>query len=202
MADIFGDIAEFWGFTRTQGRIFGFIFMCSEPVDQGTVRRSLKISAGSASMTLHSLVEWGVLHREDRLYVAETNFFALITNVMKHRERERVEAAITAVREVGRVLLALPSDDPNVAFARGRVQHLLSFCEAGLDFLDAFVDRSPVRALLNGLARKASRLRPANFTHRVSPTEADRENDAIPQNRRQAASNLPSAIPRDLRSDS
>ena len=38
---------------------------------------------------------------------------------------------------------------------------MLGFFEMGRSFLEAFVERSPIRAILNGLARTASRLRPA-----------------------------------------
>jgi DNA-binding transcriptional regulator GbsR (MarR family) len=160
VAEIMGDIAEFWGFTRTMGRIFGFVYMSPEAVDQATVRTRLEISVGSASTTMAALLEWGVLHREGRLYVAETNFFKLITAVLRQREAARVDAGIDRGRRVVELLQAAPSDDPRVAFARARAEHMLGFFEMGRAFLEAFVERSPIRAILNGLARSASRLRP------------------------------------------
>lgn len=168
VAEVFGDIAEFWGFTRTQGRIFGLTFMSPEPLGQSTIRARLKISAGGASQTLASLVEWGVLHREGRAYVAETNFFALITRVLRTREKGQVEhaivrvkTAIDALRQTNASLSDRESDIARqVAFAIERGDHLLGFFELGRDFLLALVERNPVRALLNGLARRAQRLRP------------------------------------------
>lgn len=160
VAEIMGDIAEFWGFTRTMGRIFGFVYMSPEAVDQATVRTRLEISVGSASTTMAALLEWGVLHREGRLYVAETNFFKLITAVLRQREAARVDAGIDRARRVVELLQAAPTDDPRVAFARARAEHMLGFFEMGRAFLEAFVERSPIRAILNGLARSASRLRP------------------------------------------
>jgi DNA-binding transcriptional regulator GbsR (MarR family) len=161
VSNVMGDIAEFWGFTRTMGRIFGLVYMSPEPLDQSTVRARLGISAGSASTTMTALLEWGVLHREGRLYVAETNFFKLITAVLRQREAARVEQGIVAAREVVAVLRAADASDPRVAFALQRAEHMLGFFEMGRSFLEAFVERSPIRAILNGLARTASRLRPA-----------------------------------------
>lgn len=161
VADVMGDIAEFWGFTRTMGRIFGLVYMSSEALDQSTVRSRLDISAGSASTTMTALLDWGVLHREGRLYVAETNFFKLITAVLRQREAARVEQGIEAAREVVAELRAADSSDPRVAFALQRAEHMLGFFEMGRAFLEAFVERSPIRAILNRLARTASRLRPA-----------------------------------------
>ncbi len=165
VAEVMGDIAEFWGFTRTMGRIFGFVYMSPEPVEQANVRTRLAISAGSASTTMAALLDWGVLHREGRLYVAETNFFKLITAVLRQREAARVDAGIDRAKAVLALLRQGPDDDPRIAFARARAEHMLGFFEMGRSFLEAFVDRSPIRAILNGLARTASRLRPTALAH-------------------------------------
>jgi DNA-binding transcriptional regulator GbsR (MarR family) len=161
VSDIMADIAEFWGFTRTMGRIFGLVYMSPEPLDQSTVRARLGISAGSASTTMSALLEWGVLHREGRLYVAETNFFKLITAVLRQREAARIDDGIAEARTVVESLRDADQNDPRVRFALQRAEHMLGFFEMGRSFLEAFVERSPIRAILNGLARTASRLRPA-----------------------------------------
>jgi DNA-binding transcriptional regulator GbsR (MarR family) len=174
VADAMGEIAEFWGFTRTMGRIFGLVYMSPEPLDQSTVRTRLDISAGSASTTMTALLEWGVLHRDGRLYVAETNFFKLITAVLRQREAARIEQGIEAARAVVAELRNAElagHDDPRVAFALQRAEHMLGFFEMGRSFLEAFVERSPIRAILNGLARTASRLRP------TLPSEAEVDRD-------------------------
>lgn len=176
VSNAMGDIAEFWGFTRTMGRIFGLVYMSHEPLDQSTVRNRLGISAGSASTTMTALLEWGVLHREGRLYVAETNFFKLITAVLRQREAARVEQGIEAAREVVAALRAADQSDPRVTFALQRAEHMLSFFEMGGSFLEAFVERSPIRAILNGLARTASRLRPAPLPGRLAE-DATHEGD-------------------------
>jgi DNA-binding transcriptional regulator GbsR (MarR family) len=178
VSDVMGDIAEFWGFTRTMGRIFGLVYMSPEPLDQSTVRARLGISAGSASTTMTALLEWGVLHREGRLYVAETNFFKLITAVLRQREAARVEQGIDAAREVVTELRDADQDDPRVRFALQRAEHMLGFFEMGRSFLEAFVERSPIRAILNGLARTASRLRPAPLPGRSREPEPDHDDDA------------------------
>jgi DNA-binding transcriptional regulator GbsR (MarR family) len=175
VSDVMGEIAEFWGFTRTMGRIFGLVYMSPEPLDQSTVRTRLGISAGSASTTMTALLDWGVLHREGRLYVAETNFFKLITAVLRQREAARVEHGIAAAREVVGELRRADQADPAVRFALARAEHMLGFFEMGGSFLEAFVERSPIRAILNGLARTASRLRPAPLPSRLDPDPNDRD---------------------------
>lgn len=165
VAEVCGEITEFWGFTRTQGRVFGLVFMSPEPLDHRTVRERLDISAGSASMTLTSLVELGVLHRDGRLYVAETNFWKLITSVLRQREGDMITDAIDRVRTVAEMLQEAP-DDPRVRFARKRISHMLEFFDMGRALFEAVLERNPVRGILNTMMRRSASLRPAKFPKR------------------------------------
>ena len=166
VAEIFGNIAAFWGFTRTQGRIYGLLFISPRPVGQAEIRDRLEISTGSTSMTLTSLLDWGIVHREGRHYVAETDLWKAITSVMRRRERAQV---LDAIERMGRVVedLASSPDTPAVRFALGRTERLLEFFKLGRNFLDAFVARSPLHGLLTSIARRTARF-PALLARRES----------------------------------
>ncbi len=157
ISDICASIAEFWGFTRTQGRIFGLLLMSPEPLEHGAIRSRLDISAGSASMTLAALLEWGVVHRDGRKYRAETDFWKLITHVLERRERAKVEDALERVAVVLAELSAASSDDPRIAFLRARLVYIHDFFLLGRSFLNALLSRGPVRGILGSLARRAAR---------------------------------------------
>lgn len=157
VANVFGNIAAFWGFTRTQGRIFGLLFLSPDPLDHSTIRDRLGISAGSTSMTLSSLMDWGVVHRRGRLYMAETDMWKLITDVMRRRERAQVNDAITRVGQAIELLAGAPLASLRVRFALERVEHLLAFFKLGRSFLDAFVARRPVHGLITRIARGTAR---------------------------------------------
>ncbi len=172
VADLFADISEFWGFTRTQGRVFGLIFMSPEPLDHRTVRERLDISAGSASMTLTSLVEWGVLHRDGRLYVAETNFWKLITSVLRQREGDLINDSISRVKRIAELLVAGP-DDARTRFATKRIGHLLEFFEMGRSLFQALLERNAVRGILNTMMRRSASLRPSPFPKRDDDVRVD-----------------------------
>lgn len=159
VAEVFGDIAAFWGFTRTQGRIYGLLFLSPEPLGHKEIRDRLSISAGSTSMTLASLVQWGVVRRRDRLYEAETDMWKVITGVFRRRERDQVNSAIDRMQ---RVLDRLKDarEHSSEAFARTRVEQLLEFFQLGRRFLDAFVSRSPIHQLLSTIATRAAKFKP------------------------------------------
>ncbi|MCA9708555.1 MAG: hypothetical protein KDK70_22085 [Myxococcales bacterium] len=164
IAHVFGNIAAFWGFTRTQGRIFGLLFLSPEPLDHRTIRDRLGISAGSTSMTLSSLMDWGVVHRMDRHYVAETDMWKLITDVMRRSERAQVNDAIRRVGQAIELLAGAPLGSPSVRFALERVERLQGFFKLGRNFLDAFVARRPVHGLITRIARGTTRF-PALLHH-------------------------------------
>ena len=157
LAEVFASIAEFWGFTRTQGRIFGLLLMSPEPLDQPAIRDRLEISAGSASMTLATLLDWGVLHRDGRKYRAETDFWKLITHVLERRERARVEDALLRVSALLVELRAEADSDPRIAFVRDRLAYIHDFFLLGRSLLGALLSRGPVRGILGSLARRAAR---------------------------------------------
>jgi hypothetical protein len=157
VAEVCAGIAEFWGFTRTQGRVFGLLLMSPEPLDHGTVRTRLEISAGSASMTLATLLDWGVLHRDGRKYRAETDFWKLITQVLERRERAKVDDAVDRVAAVLAQLDAAGTRDPRIGFLRARLAYVHDFFKLGRSFLNALLSRGPVRGILGSLARRAAR---------------------------------------------
>ena len=156
ISDICASISEFWGFTRTQGRIFGLLLTSPEPLEHGAIRARLEISAGSASMTLASLVDWGVLLRDGRKFRAETDLWKLITTVLERRERAKVEDALERVTRVLAELRTAPAD-PRIEFVRARLTYIRDFFQLGRSFLNALLSRGPVRGILGNLARRAAR---------------------------------------------
>lgn len=164
LADIFGNIAAFWGFTRTQGRVFGLLFLSPVPLGHAEIRARLDVSAGSVSMTLASLQEWGVVERRGREFVAQTDLWQIITGVMRRRERAQVDDAIDRVGRILELLDEAHGTTPELTFARGRVRQLADFFELGRRFLDAFVARHRLSGILSTIAQRAARF-PAVLRH-------------------------------------
>lgn len=161
IAELFANIAAFWGFTRTQGRVYGLVFLSPGPLSHGDIQKRLGVSAGSASMTLSSLVQWGVLRRSGRLYAAQTDMWSVITGVFRRREREQVNNAIERITRIKTLLNAVDRPDPATRFALARVRQLADFFVLGRRFLDAFVARGPLHDLLGAIATRAAKFRPA-----------------------------------------
>jgi DNA-binding transcriptional regulator GbsR (MarR family) len=152
--DTCGRIAEFWGFTRTMGRIFGLLYLSHEPLAQSEIQKRLGISAGSASMTLGALGRWGVVHRvwvrgqRREHYQAETDFWKMISGVLNERERREIGAALEVVgraEEGARAAqVALRTSGTPAAlrlrgeadFTVGRLERLRDICRLGETMLN------------------------------------------------------------------
>jgi DNA-binding transcriptional regulator GbsR (MarR family) len=150
--DTCGRIAEFWGFTRTMGRTFGLLYFSQQPLSQSQVQSRLRISAGSASMTLTGLGRWGVAHRvwvpgqRREHYQAETDFWKMISGVLNERERREIGAAVEvldkarlAVAAVRAAIVKGRSGEgarTEAAFIAERLARLHDICLLGQTLLD------------------------------------------------------------------
>jgi DNA-binding transcriptional regulator GbsR (MarR family) len=157
LAEVFGNIAAFWGFTRTQGRVFGLLFLSPVALGHAEIRERTGASAGSISMTLASLQHWGVVRRDDRKFVAETDLWKMITGVLRRRERAQVDDAIDRVSRIVASLEAIDDPPQAIEFAHARMVQLHDFFQLGRRFLDAFVGRQKLSALLSTIAQRAAR---------------------------------------------
>jgi DNA-binding transcriptional regulator GbsR (MarR family) len=142
-----GRITQFWGFTYVLGRVFGLLYLSRAPLTREQVQARLQISAGGASMTLQELAEWGIVQRVwvrgDRRvhFVAETDFWRMITNVLNERERreirtatEQIEGALALARTARRTLRGAARDEAE--FVIERMERLHTLYSAGHKLLD------------------------------------------------------------------
>lgn len=169
LSEVFGGIAEFWGFPRSQGRIYGYLLLSAHPLDQRELRDRLELSAGSVSMAVQALVEWGAVVRVGRGLAAQTDLWRVIVSVLKQRERAQV---IEALRRVEHALRTLEhaADGAELRFVRARLRSVHEFFELGREFLDAFVANAPVRSVLSSLVARAARFPRLLSTERPSVT--------------------------------
>lgn len=121
--DAVGNVIEFWGFKRNQGRVWALLYLRGEPLTAGEIERELDLSKGGVSMLLRDLERWGVIQRV-RLpndtawrYAAETDLVRMVTHVIEEREAGFV-ARIRADLAEARRLAESSSDVPRERLAR------------------------------------------------------------------------------------
>ena len=170
-SDAIGRLIEFWGFKRNMGRLWTVLYLAAEPLSSKELQERLGLSSGAVSMTSTELQRWGVVRKvwvqgERRDYfVAEGNFWKMISRVLEERERAQILEAFDALEEAMEDLrLRAESDDPTVRAratqAAERVEQLLDLARLGRELLDvlirnARVDASPLLRVLLGASRRA-----------------------------------------------
>ncbi len=97
---LWGEMASRWGVPRTMAEVHALLFMHGEPMHAEAIMDRLRISRGNASMTLRTLVEWGIITRQlqrgDRreYFRAEQDVWKLFATVARARKRRELEPLV------------------------------------------------------------------------------------------------------------
>ncbi len=89
-----GNVIEFWGFKRNQGRVWALLFLRGEALSAGGIQEQLGLSKGAVSMLIRDLESWSVIQRTRRpdktgwCFEANTNLMEMVVRVLSRRELE------------------------------------------------------------------------------------------------------------------
>ncbi|ATB39857.1 transcriptional regulator [Cystobacter fuscus] len=117
--DAVGNVIEFWGFKRNQGRVWALLYLRGEPLTAGELERELELSKGGVSMLLRDLERWGVVRRvrspQDSAwrYAAETDLIRMVSHVVEEREASfiaRIRADLLEARRLAEAQGLVPSE--------------------------------------------------------------------------------------------
>jgi DNA-binding transcriptional regulator GbsR (MarR family) len=148
-----GRLAEFWGFTRTQGRLYGALFLSQKPMTQKDIVEKLGISAANVSMSLNGLLRWGAVHKvyekgsRQVHYTAEPEIRKIIRSVLGGRERQELTEAVDTFQEAKSLLKderkrhKLTGEEE---FVDERIQHLESVVRISTKMLELLLGEGRV----------------------------------------------------------
>ncbi len=95
-----GRLAGFFGFSEVMGRLYGTLLLSPDALSLDDLAEELSISKGSVSMNMRSLERWGmakevwVRGERKKFYMAESDFWTVIRNVLSGREMREVQLAL------------------------------------------------------------------------------------------------------------
>lgn len=90
--DAVGNVIEFWGFKRNQGRVWAFLYLRDVALTAAEIEKELELSKGGVSMLIRDLERWGVVLRVRSpgdsawRYKAETDLLTMARRVIEERE--------------------------------------------------------------------------------------------------------------------
>jgi DNA-binding transcriptional regulator GbsR (MarR family) len=148
-----GRLAGFFGFSEVMGRLYGMLLLSPEPLSLDDLAEGLRISKGSVSMNMRSLERWGmakevwVRGERKKYYMAESDMWTVIRNVLSGREMREVQLALQvlgeSVQKLQEVEGDLPADEREQAvYVLERIDDLRSFFELAQMAMQTFVGSS------------------------------------------------------------
>ncbi len=139
---LWGEMASRWGVPRTMAEAHALLFVHGEPLHAEAIMERLRISRGNASMTLRTLVEWGIIARHhargDRreYFRAEQDVWKLFATVARARKRREIDPLVEGLARC-RTTPARGREAAARAAHNSRVDELL----AAVELVDSLSER-------------------------------------------------------------
>ena len=101
-----GQMGSAWGISRTVAEIFALLYITGEPLNADDVIDRLQISRGNASMSLRSLLDWGLItrvhKRGDRkeYFQAEQDPWIMARQIVRERFRREIQPVVASIYEL------------------------------------------------------------------------------------------------------
>ncbi len=127
MLDGLGQLLYYFGFSKVMGQLYGALLLSDKPLCLDDLVERLDISKASVSMNLRSIENLGMVRQvwvkgssgRRKFYEAETDFWQIITNILKGREMRDVGRALMVMNDnvnlLNERLSAMDQDDQRVA---------------------------------------------------------------------------------------
>lgn len=100
-----GQLGPSWGISRTMAEAHALLYIAGHALNTDEVMDRLRISRGNASMTLRSLVEWGIVSRVHKpgdrkeYFTAEQDVWTLARQIIRERLRREILPALASLHE-------------------------------------------------------------------------------------------------------
>ena len=117
--DAVGNVIEFWGFKRNQGRVWALLYLRDTALTAAEIEADLALSKGGVSMLTRDLERWGVILRvrtpgdASWRYRAETDLLKMARRVIEEREFAfiaRIRADLDEARRLAEASGTVPKE--------------------------------------------------------------------------------------------
>lgn len=132
-------IANFWGFPKAMGAIFGAVYLSTDPITLDEIVEQVGVSKGAVSTNIRNLERLGIVHKKVKLgdrkdyYIPETDFWKIVKGILREREKYEFDLAIKSVGESLEILekASMKTEDNEIkAFYKERMKNLNKFFDS------------------------------------------------------------------------
>ena len=116
-------ISDFWGFPRAMGAVYGAIYLSPAPLSLDEIVEQVSVTKGAVSTHVRTLERLGMVHKQIRLgdrkdyYEAEADFWKIIKGVLREREQNEFDLALSTVNESLEMVKEANPAEPDVELA-------------------------------------------------------------------------------------
>lgn len=101
-----GQMGSSWGISRTMAEVHALLYITGRPLNTDEIMERLSISRGNASMSLRSLVEWGIVSRVHKrgdrkeYFQAELDVWTMARTITRERLRREILPVLATLYEI------------------------------------------------------------------------------------------------------
>jgi DNA-binding transcriptional regulator GbsR (MarR family) len=152
---LWGQMASDWGIPRSMAEVHALLFIAGEPMNTDDLMAALRISRGSASMTLRALQEWGVVSRvhirgdRKEYFQAEQDIWKLFRTILRERKKREIVPLVEALRQCRELTSKLPAASSRKIRAAAAVAQHNKRLDSMLEFI-LMIDALSERLITSG----------------------------------------------------
>lgn len=101
-----GNFGSQWGINKTMAQIHGLLLVTDEFLSADEIMEQLMISRGNANMNIRSLMDWGLVYKENKLgerkefFRAEKDIWVVAKRVVKYRHEKELVPMLRMLAEI------------------------------------------------------------------------------------------------------
>lgn len=165
VVDAVGNVIEFWGFKRNQGRVWALLFLRDTAMAASELQAVLGLSKGAVSMITRELESWQVVRRvrapgeSTWRFSANSDLLSMVNRVLEVREIEFLSRVRADLEMAEAQAKADPTAGPDVINRVSQMRTLADIVERAVRaFLrTARLDISGLVGVLQAVRRRAGR---------------------------------------------
>ena len=101
-----GVLGSSWGINKTEAQIHALLLLSPEPLSVEEIMDELQVSRGNISMSLRSLMDWGIVYKKFKpnerkeYFASEKDVWRLATQVAQERQKRELKPILRMLESV------------------------------------------------------------------------------------------------------
>jgi len=136
-----GSLGSQWGLNKTLAQIHALFLISDELLSAEEIMETLKISRGNVNMNVRTLIDWGLVYKDNILgerkefFKGEKDLWLVFKRVMKVRKEKELDPMLELLREMIKDSEQLKSDKKTVS----RLKEIEKFAEKADNILERMI---------------------------------------------------------------